>query len=106
MGHGVGDGGVVDGHGGVEEGGISLGLSLADGGLQVGGGSDSQSSSVGVLLLVQSGGTEEGGNLVDSSHKVSVVTSLGLVTSDSDWDSLASGHNLVVDGQGLDGNSG
>merc|ERR1719414_1355050 len=103
MGHGVGDGMGV-GHAGVEDGGVSLGLSLADGGLQVGGGSNSQSSSVGVLLLVQSGGTEEGGNLVDSSHEVTVVSSLGLVTSDSDWDSLAGGHNLVVDSQGLDGN--
>merc|ERR1719310_1267752 len=102
---GVGDGWMGVGHAGVEEGGVSLGLSLADGGLQVGGGSNSQSSTVGVLLLVQSGGTEEGGNLVDSSHEVTVVTSVGLVTSDSDWDSLASGHNLVVDGQGLDGNS-
>merc|ERR1712227_986437 len=95
---------MVDGHGGVEDGGVSLGLSLADGGLQVGAGSNGQGSSVGVFLLVKSGGAEEGGDFVNSSLEVTVVSSLGLVASNSNRDSLAGGHDLVVHSQWLDGN--
>merc|ERR1712029_955654 len=83
---------MVDGHGGVEDGGVSLGLSLADGGLQVGAGSNGQGASVGVFLLVKSGGTEEGGDFMNSSLEVTVVSSLGL------------GHDLVIHSQWLDGN--
>merc|ERR1719244_2564195 len=42
---------------------------------------------------------------MNSSLKVSIVSGLGLVAANSDWDRLAGGNNLGVEGQRLDSNS-
>merc|ERR1712112_247426 len=42
---------------------------------------------------------------MNSSLKVSIVSGLGLVSSNSDWDRLAGGNDLGVEGQWLDSNS-
>ena len=49
-------------------------------------GANSEGSSVGVLLLEKSRGREKAGNLMDSSDKISIVSSLCLVSSNSNWD--------------------
>ena len=53
--------------GGVDKGGVSLGLPLAQTVLDQGAGADSQGATIGVLLGVQSRGAKECGDLVDSS---------------------------------------
>ena len=55
------------GVGGVEKGGVSLGLPLAQAVLDQGAGADSEGATVGVLLGVQSRGAKECGDLMDSS---------------------------------------
>ena len=61
---GIGVGGM---DGGVENGGVSLGLPLAQAVLDQGAGADSEGATVGVLLGVQSRGAKECGDLVNSS---------------------------------------
>ena len=62
---GIGIGSI--GVGGVENGGVSLGLPLAQAVLDQGAGADSEGATVGVLLGVQSRGAKECGDLVNSS---------------------------------------
>ena len=88
------------GHGGGQDGRVSL--SLGQGVLDESTGAHGQSSTVGVLLLVEGGGSKQSGNLVDSSLELTIVASLGLVSSNSHGHSLVSGNNLSVEGKGLD----
>ena len=53
--------------GGVDKGGVSLGLPLAQAVLDHGAGADSEGATIGVLLGVQGGGGEKSGDLMDSS---------------------------------------
>ena len=70
-------GGGADHSGGSgEDGGVSL--SLAETVLDQSAGAHSQSSSVGVLLLVESRSRQESRNLVDSALEVTIVSSLGV----------------------------
>ena len=103
----VDEGGVVDSGGrvgvgdtGGEDGGVSL--SLAETVLDQSAGAHSQSSSVGVLLLVESRSRQESRNLVDSALEVTIVSSLGLVSSDSNRNRVTSGHDLGAEGEWLD----
>merc|ERR1712117_784048 len=66
----------------VQEVGVSLSLSIS-----------------GPLAVVGKGG-DDGGDLMDGSLQVTVVTSNGLVTSDSDGDSSVGGNNVGLDGGG------
>ena len=52
---------------GVDKGGVSLGLPLAQAVLDHGAGADSEGATIGVLLGVQGGGGEKSGDLMDSS---------------------------------------
>merc|ERR1712243_401793 len=108
----------------VQEVGISLGLSISgplavvckggdDGGVLVddglaesvgddGAGANSQGALAGVVDLgVEGGGSEDGGDLVDGSLQVTVVTGNGLLASDSDGDSSVGGNNVGLDGGGV-----
>jgi len=67
-----------------------------------GAGSDSQSSSIRVLLHVKSRGRDESGNLMDSSHEVTIVSSLGLVSSNSNGDWEVGGGDFSLELKGLD----
>merc|ERR1711868_100668 len=67
----------------VQEVGVSLSLSIS-----------------GPLAVVGKGG-DDGGDLVDSSLQVTVVTGNGLVASDSDGDSSVGGNNVGLDGGGV-----
>merc|ERR550534_3587815 len=67
----------------VQEVGVSLGLSIS-----------------GPLAVVGEGG-DDGGDLMDGSLQVTVVTSNGLVASDSDGDSSVGGNNVSLDGGGV-----
>merc|ERR1712061_825687 len=84
------------GNGGVEDGGIGLGLPLAQSVSEDGASTNSQSSAVAVLLLEESWGREEAGDIVDSSLQVSIVSSLGLVPSDRDGDGEIGGSDLSL----------
>merc|ERR1719245_1266322 len=85
----------------VQEVGVSLGLSIS-GPLAVvgkggddGAGANSQGALAGVVDLgVEGGGSEDGGDLMDGSLQVTVVTGNGLVASDSDGDCGVGGNNV------------
>merc|ERR1712211_131372 len=63
-----------------------------------GAGANSQGALAGVVDLgVEGGGSEDGGDLVDGSLQVTVVTGNGLVASDSDGDSSVGGNNVGLD---------
>ena len=67
-----------------------------------GAGANSEGSSIGVLLLEKSRGGEKAGNLMDSSDKISIVTSLSLVSSNSNWDWEVGGGHVSLQLQRLD----
>merc|ERR1719323_2391381 len=63
-----------------------------------GAGANSQGALAGVVDLgVEGGGSEDGGDLMDGSLQVTVVTGNGLVASDSDGDSSVGGNNVGLD---------
>merc|ERR1719320_1515146 len=66
-----------------------------------GAGSDSEGSSVGVLLHVKSRGRDKSGNLMDSSHELTIVSSLGLVSSNSNGDWKVGGGDFSLELKGL-----
>jgi len=88
----------------VQESWVSLSLSLPlDKGVgDDGASSNSKGSSVRVLLLVKSRGREKSGNLMNSSNKISVVSSLGLVSSNSNGDWEVGGGHLSLELKRLD----
>merc|ERR1712020_407350 len=95
-------GGVGEG-GGVDKGGVSLGLPLAQAVLDHGAGADSEGATIGVLLGVQGGGGEKSGDLMDSSLEVTIISSNSLVTSNRHRHSGSGGFNLGLESQRLDG---
>merc|ERR1739845_185688 len=60
-------------------------------------GSDSEGSSIGVLLYVESRGRDKSGNFMDSSHKLTIVSSNSFVSSNSNWDRVTSYHRSSRD---------
>ena len=99
----VGKGRVVVANGGVENGGVSISVPLAEGVGDHGAGTDGESSAVAVLLLEESGGWNQSGDLVDSALQVSVVSGLSLVSSDRDGDGQIGGGHVSLQSEGLDG---
>merc|ERR1719400_2293011 len=67
-----------------------------------GAGSDSEGSSIGVLLHVESRGRDKSGNFMDSSHEVTIVSSLSLVSSNSNGDWEVGGSDFSLQLKGLD----
>jgi len=64
-------------------------------------GADGQRSLAGIVdLAVEGGGTKDGGDLVDGSLQVTVVTGDGLVPSNGDWDSSVGSNNVGLNGGG------
>merc|ERR1719229_1039130 len=87
---------AVVGEGGDDGGGLAE--SVGDDGA----GANGQGALAGIVDLgVEGGGSEDGGDLVDSSLQVTVVTGNGLVASDSDGDSSVGGNNVGLDGGGV-----
>merc|ERR1712117_1005682 len=87
---------AVVGKGGDDGGGLAE--SVGDDGA----GANSQGALAGVVDLgVEGRGSEDGGDLMDGSLQVTVVTSNCLVTSDSDGDSSVGGNNVGLDGGGV-----
>merc|ERR1719264_2043817 len=92
--------------GGVNKGGVSLGLPLAQAVLDHGAGADSEGAAIGVLLGVQGGGAEKSGDLMYSSLEITIISSNSLVTSNGNRHRGSSSDNLGLEGQGLDGGNG
>merc|ERR1719184_356894 len=67
-----------------------------------GAGSDSEGSSIGVLLHVESRGRDKSGNFMDSSHELTIVSSLSLVSSNSNRDWEVGGSDFSLELKGLD----
>merc|ERR1719309_4877 len=67
-----------------------------------GAGSDSEGASIGVLLHVESRGRDKSGNFMDSSHEVTIVSSLSLVSSNSNRDWEVGGSDFSLELKGLD----
>merc|ERR1719435_545307 len=88
--------------GSVQESWVSISLPLDKGVGDDGASSNSKGSSVRVLLLVKSRGREKSGNLMNSSNKISVVASLGLVSSNSNGDWEVGGGHLSPELKRLD----
>merc|ERR1719209_2185885 len=65
-------------------------------------GSDSEGSSIGVLLHVESRGRDKSGNFMDSSHELTIVSSLSLVSSNSNRDWEVGGSDFSLELKGLD----
>merc|ERR1719180_456905 len=79
---------------------VDDGLSKAVG--DDGAGANGQRSLAGVVDLgVESGGTKDGGHLVDGSLQLTVVTGNGLVASDGNGDGGVGGNNVGLDGGGV-----
>merc|ERR1712088_1094256 len=84
----------------VQEVGVSLGLSIsgplavvAESGGDDGAGADSQGALAGIVDLgVKGGGSEDGGDFVDGSLQVTVVTGNGLVAPTATGDSSVGGN--------------
>merc|ERR1719318_718380 len=75
---------------------------LAEGVGDHGAGADGQGSLAGLVgLHVEGGGTEDGGHLVDGSLQITVVSSDGLVASDSDGDGGVGGNNVGLNSGGV-----
>merc|ERR1712002_1201493 len=92
---------AVVGKGG-DNGGVLVDDGLAESVGDDGAGANSQGALAGVVDLgVEGGGSEDGGDLVDGSLQVTVVTGNGLVASDSDGDSSVGGNNVGLDGGGV-----
>merc|ERR1719431_2425757 len=67
-----------------------------------GAGSDGEGALAGVVgLNVEGGGTEDGGHLMDGSLQLTVVSSDGLVASDSDGDGGVGGNNVGLNSGGV-----
>merc|ERR1719285_1129804 len=91
---------AVVGKGG-DDGGVLLHDGLANGVGDDGAGADGQGSLAGVVDLgVEGGGTKDGGDLVDGSLQLTVVTGDSLVASNGDWDSSVGGNNVGLNGGG------
>merc|ERR1719422_19788 len=85
-----------------DDGGVLVDDGLAESMGDDGAGANSQGALAGVVDLgVEGGGSEDGGDLVDGSLQVTVVTGNGLVASDSDGDSSVGGNNVGLDGGGV-----
>merc|ERR1719422_1936814 len=85
-----------------DDGGVLVDDGLAESVGDDGAGANSQGALAGVVDLgVEGGGSEDGGDLVDSSLQVTVVTGNGLVASDSDGDSSVGGNDVGLDGGGV-----
>merc|ERR1719297_128480 len=100
-GDGVWVGGVWIGGVGVwEDGDLGVSGPLAvvseDGSVDQGAGASLEADGSVTLLLVDSQGGDEAGNLVNWSLEVTIVSGLGLVTSDSYGDTVASDHSCGV----------
>merc|ERR1719461_595015 len=92
---------AVVGKGG-DDGGVLVDDGLAESVGDDGASANSQGALAGVVDLgVEGRGSEDGGDLMDGSLQVTVVTSNGLVTSDSDGDSSVGGNNVGLDGGGV-----
>merc|ERR1712178_648326 len=65
-------------------------------------GSDSEGSSIGVLLDIESRGRDESGNLMDSSLELTVISSLSFVSSNSNRDWEVCGSHFSLELKGLD----
>merc|ERR1719266_3305142 len=94
----------------VSKGGDNSGVLLDDGLAKAVGddsaGANGQGSLAGIIDLgVKGGGTEDGGDLVDGSLQLTVVTGNGLVASNSNGDSSVGGNNVGLHsgGDGLVG---
>jgi len=82
--------------------GVLVDNGLAEGVGDEGAGSHGEGALAGVVGLdIEGGGTEDGGHLVDGSLQVTVVSSDGLVASDSDGDGQVGGLDLSLDGGGV-----
>jgi len=82
--------------------GVLVDDGLAEGVGDHGAGADGEGSLAGLVgLHVEGGGTEDGGHLMDGSLQVTVVSSDGLVASDSDGDGQVGGLNISLNGGGV-----
>merc|ERR1719422_301077 len=85
-----------------DDGGVLVDDGLAESMGDDGAGANSQGALAGVVDLgVEGGGSEDGGDLVDGSLQVTVVTGNGLVASDSDGDRSVGGNNVGLDSGGV-----
>merc|ERR1719474_154737 len=92
---------AVVGEGG-DDGGVLVDDGLAESVGDDGAGANSQGALAGIVDLgVEGGGSVTGGDLVDGSLQVTVVTGNGLVASDSDGDSSVGGNDVGLDGGGV-----
>merc|ERR1711944_383979 len=86
---------------GGDNGGVLLHDGLAHGVSDDGAGANGQGSLAGVVdLAVESGGTKDGGNLMDSSLQLTVVTGNGLVASNGNGDGGIGSNNVGLHGGG------
>merc|ERR1711992_422875 len=91
---------AVVGKGG-DNGGVLLHNGLTNGVGDDGAGANGQGSLAGIINLgVESGGTKDGGNLMDSSLQVTVVTGNGLVASNGNRDGSVGSNNVGLHGGG------
>merc|ERR1719350_164317 len=91
---------AVVGKGG-DNGGVLLHNGLTNGVGDDGAGANGQGSLAGIIKLgVEGGGTKDGGNLMDSSLQVTVVTGNGLVASNGNRDGSVGSNNVGLNGGG------
>merc|ERR1712088_853119 len=91
---------AVVGKGG-DNGGVLLHDGLTNSVGDDGAGANGQGSLAGIVNLgVESGGTKDGGNLMDSSLQVTVVTGNGLVASNGNRDGSVGSNNVGLHGGG------
>merc|ERR550519_2966336 len=84
---------------GGDNGGVLLHDGLANGVGDDGAGANGKGSLAGVVdLAVESGGTKDGGNLMDSSLQLTVVTGNGLVASNGNGDGGVGSNNVGLHG--------
>merc|ERR1719221_1585926 len=86
----------------IKKSGIGISLPLHKRVGDKGAGSDSEGSSIGVLLHVESRGRDKSGNFMDSSHELTIVSSLSLVSSNSNRDWEVGGSDFSLELKGLD----
>merc|ERR1712223_2107879 len=86
---------------GGDNGGVLLHDGLANGVGDDGAGANGQGSLAGVVNLgVEGGGTKDGGNLMDSSLQLTVVTGNSLVASNGNGDGSVGSNNVGFHGGG------
>merc|ERR1719237_154105 len=91
---------AVGGKGG-DNGGVLLHDGLTNGVGDDGAGANGQGSLAGIVNLgIEGGGTKDGGNLMDSSLQVTVVTGNGLVASNGNRDGSVGSNNVGLHGGG------